>query len=140
MLGKHFVIQEFVSPEIYKLRGGKSIELIDSRIVMIAEKLREYFGVPITINNWHTGGQYKESGLRDFDTTTGAKFSQHKFGRAIDCKFQGLEPKYIRKKIIENQGEFIKVGITCIEADTPTWVHIDCRYTGFNNILIVPYK
>lgn len=140
MLGKYFVIQEFVSPEIYKLRGEKSIELVDSRIIKVANGLREYFKVPITINNWHEGGQYKESGLRDFSTTTGAKFSQHKFGRAIDCKFQGLDPKDIRKTILNNQKYFLELGLTCIEADTPTWVHIDCRYTGLDKILIVPYK
>ena len=82
----NFVIQEFVPKEIYDIHFDNSIRLIDERIIILAQLFRTRYGA-ITINNWHNGGQYHESGLRLFSTPTGAKYSQHKYGRAVDLKF-----------------------------------------------------
>jgi hypothetical protein len=140
MLTKNFIIQEFVTPEIYKRFGENSIWFVDKRIINVAQYLRETLNVPATINNWHTGGQYKESCLRDFQTSTGAKFSQHKYGRAADIKFSGVKPEEVRDYIRKNFAVLLAMGLTTIEKDTPTWVHIDCRNTGIKTLLEVPYK
>lgn len=139
-ISEHFDIREFIDPETYLLRGEKSIELIDIRIVRCAELLREITNKPVIINTWHVGKQYKESGLRQSDTSTGAKFSQHKFGRAIDVKVSEMKSEDVRNIIRANWNEFKAVGLTTIEKDTPTWVHMDCRYTGLETLYEVNYK
>lgn len=30
--------------------------------------------------------------------------------------------------------------LTTIEAGTPTWLHVDIRFTGSDDLLIVPYR
>lgn len=139
-VSKNFILKEFIDPELYMLRADKSIELIDPRIIGIAQFFRDYFGQPITINNWHKGGGYKESGLRRFLTKTGAKFSQHKFGRAIDMKIQDVDPEEARQEIRKHWDKFKTCGMTTIEDGTPTWLHVDCRYTGTDTLLIIPFK
>lgn len=136
----NFYLDEFIDPSTYAARGDKSIVLMDHRIIIFAQWLRETLGKPITINNWATGGQYRESGLRVFNTTTGAKWSQHKFGRAIDIKCAGATPKQVLSVIKEYENYLIQRQIcTTIEntSFTPTWLHCDCRFTGLDKILIV---
>lgn len=139
-LTRNFILQEFVDPDIYALLGDKCLALIDNRIIGIAQVLRDYFGVPVTINNWYEGGNYKESGLRKFLSNTGAQFSQHKFGRAIDMKLEDMDAEEVRKEVIRKWKMFRGYGLTTMESGTPTWVHVDCRYTGMDELLIVPFN
>ena len=136
----NFDLREFVDPETWQQLGEKSRWLIDDRIINCAAALRAITGKPVTINNWHTGGHYHESGLRSPLTTTGAKFSQHKFGRAVDCKVEGMTAEEVRQLIKQHWLHFKSVGLTTIEKDTPTWVHLDCRNTGLETLLEVPFK
>jgi len=137
---KNFSVQEVVPPDVYAARGDAAAQLMDIRIVNVAQWIRDQTGKSITINNWKSGGQYKESGLRNFETSTGAKWSQHKFGRALDLKVEGLNPEDVRQFIRDNWNVLKKIGLSCIEKDTPSWVHIDCRYTGLETLLEVPYQ
>ena len=140
-VSKDFELGEFIDPATWMVRGEKSIELIDNRLITLTQFFRDYFAVPITINNWHTNGQYQESGLRTFLSKTGATYSQHKYGRAADLKLTGIEPEEVRAEIRRNWTAFKKAGLTCIEKDTPTWVHIDVRNTTSPEILYeVAYK
>ncbi len=93
---------------------------MDKRIITIADYLRESLKTPITINNWHIGGQRNESGLRAWNTTTGAAWSQHKYGRAADLHFEGLKPEDVRNYIRKNFAVLSAMGLTTIEKDTPT--------------------
>jgi hypothetical protein len=144
-VSENFVLQEFICPEIYNAWGEKSIQFIDFNIIMFAQRLRDKYGKPLVINNWHTGGKYKDSGLRRFNSKTGAKMSQHRFGRAVDIKIL-LANGTIDPKGGERLREFVKKNylgmfsdiITTIEADTEGWLHADCRYTGKASLLIVP--
>ena len=137
-LSKNFVIQEFVYPEIYAKYGENAQWFIDKRIVQACQFIRDKLERSVTINDWHLGGRYEESGLRAFDTETGAKYSQHKFGAAADLKIEGFDGDEMRDVVKEYWGE-LKGLITTIEDDTDTWLHIDCRWT-FNPdaLLIVP--
>ena len=137
-LSKNFVIQEFVYPEIFDQYGEKAQWFIDKRIVQACQLLRDKLGVPIKINDWHSEGRYKESGLREFDTETGAKYSQHKFGAAADLKIGDLDGEEMRD-IVKKYWTDLKGLITTIEDDTPTWLHIDCRWTfDPDTLFIVP--
>ena len=140
MISKHFDLREFVTPEAYTALGDNAIWLIDHRLVDVVEALRDHFQAPIIINNWHTGGQYHESGLRNFDTATGAKYSQHKYGRAADLKIAGVDPETARQEIRTWFSSFNILGLTTIELNTPSWVHVDCRNTGLTTLLEVPFQ
>jgi len=140
-ISENFVIQEFVPKRVYEIFGENSIWLIDPRIVAFCQWLRDYMQKPIIINNWHRAGQYDESGYRDPTSDTGAHFSQHRSGRAVDIKVEGHLPETIRQIVRLNYDTLIvKFGISTIEKDTPTWCHVDCRWTGLNELLEVPYK
>lgn len=135
----NFTIQEFVTKSVYTERGESSIYLIDERIIILAQLFRTRYG-KITINNWHTGGQYNESGLRLPDTSTGAKYSQHKYGRAADLKFTDHTPEEVYADVLKNSKLFYEKGLRCMEniAFTKTWLHIDVRVTDkVDEILIV---
>jgi methionine synthase II (cobalamin-independent) len=55
-------------------------------------------------------------------------------------KFKNITPEEIREEIRNNVSTFYAAGVKCIELDTPTWLHVDCRSTVNNAILWVPYK
>ena len=137
---KSFELVELVGPQTIKDRGDQAIQLIDNRIIIVAQALRDFLNVPITINNWSAGGILHESGLRDINTTTGALYSQHKYGRALDLHFQGITPEQVRQAIRNNWPKFKAAGLTTIELNTPTWVHIDCRFTGLDTLYEVPFQ
>lgn len=122
---KHFVIQELVPPQVYKERGEKSWELIDDRSLITLDRLREKYG-PITVNNWHTGGEREWSGLRTPDSPYYSKYSQHSFGRAIDCIFKFHPAEYIRQAILKSKDDPAFEYINSIELGV-SWVHFDIR-------------
>ena len=136
---ENFHLDEFIHPDYMRKFGQNALWFIDHRIVTIAQELRTDLGVPITINNYETGGQYKSSGLRVQSAKIGAKYSQHKYGRAIDCKFKGISIQEAFDFLMHNQGKYFNLGLTTIEniEDTPTWLHLDCRLTGLTEYKIV---
>jgi hypothetical protein len=137
---ENFYLDELVPPEIYSQRGEKSIALLDMRIVNGLQHLRELANVPFTINNWINKGIFDERGLRLPNTRTGAKWSQHKYGRAIDIDPQGMSIAGLFGILKANEKYFIeRQWITAIEniEYTRTWLHIDCRYTGLDHFYIV---
>jgi hypothetical protein len=125
---KYFQLHEVVYPGAIQARGEKAWELMDERILRGADWLREKFG-PCVINGKLGGKSFTESGLRDPFTATGAKFSQHKFGRALDLKFVKVTAKEAYDYIIRNPGEARENGITTVEDINFTggWLHIDVR-------------
>jgi hypothetical protein len=125
---KYFALNEVVYPGAIQALGDRAWTLMDERILRGADWLRELFG-PCTINGKFGGKGFTESGLRDPFTKTGAPFSQHKFGRALDLKFHKVTCKEVYDYIIRNPGQARENGITTVEdiAFTGTWLHIDCR-------------
>jgi len=104
----------------------------------MAQFIRDRFGRPMTINNYLAGGNYQYSAFRDSSCQIGAANSQHRHGRAIDFRIKGMEPADIREDIRLHFDLFRGTGLTTMEADTPTWVHVDCRNTLMDSLLIVP--
>ena len=136
---ENFHLDEFIHPDYMRKFGQNALWFIDHRIVTIAQELRTDLGVPITINNYETGGQYKSSGLRVQSAKIGAKYSQHKYGRAIDCKFKGITIQEAFDFLMHNQVKYFNLVLTTIEniEHTPTWLHLDCRLTGLTEYKIV---
>jgi hypothetical protein len=129
-VSRNFVLQEFVPPSIWRKNKEKSIRFIDPRIIDIAQAVRELFDEPIVINGRFMGKTYKDSGYRTPQCGTGAYYSQHKFGRAVDLKFKSC-PDYneVMKVIRANFAMLSKVGLTTMETGTDGWLHLDCRWT-----------
>lgn len=138
-LTKNFYLQEFVPEREFKLLSAKALNLIDFRIVQFAQSLRDFIGKPITVNNWDIGGSRQYSGWRPHDCPVGAQYSQHKYGRANDIVVEGMSGQELRSIVIKNYDKLFKPFITTIEDGTDTWLHADCRYTGLNTLLIVPF-
>jgi hypothetical protein len=132
---KHFEIYELVTPDIFSARGDAAWELLDPRLLITVDAVRERFGRTI-INNWKSGGQYHESGLRVFGTSTGAKLSQHFFGRAADCKLD-IAPADACAYILSHRDEFPYLTTMENTTATPTWLHVDVRNNATPDIRIV---
>lgn len=127
----HFNLEEFIDPVTFSEKGADSIHCIDVKLIEIAELLRSITGHPVTINDWSTGGQYKESGLRRMDSPTGAKHSAHKEGKAIDCKVDGMSAPAVHALVLANESKFYDAGVRQMEdiAFSPTWTHLSTRGT-----------
>lgn len=120
----HFHIEEFVPKDTFLRLGKNSLLLMDNRIIAIADQLRNYFGKPITINNWVYGSDFTQRGWREHGIN-GKNYSMHCFGRAIDFDVAGLPAAEVRKAISMHEEQFPL--IRGMELDT-NWVHVDCGY------------
>jgi len=133
-VSEHFDIREFVPPETWSAYGEHSIKFIDSRILVLLEKIRELCGgKSITANNWHYAGKYRYRGYRPADCKVGALKSMHRLGKAVDFDVKGMSAEQVRGVIRMNQVELMRLGLTRIEAGV-NWVHIDLKETGLNHI------
>ena len=123
---KYFKIYELVPPEVYDSTNDKDKLwfLFDDRILQIADVLREKFG-KMVCNTWWWGGNSKYRGYRPFDCKVGAKYSQHKFGRALDLVPLEAPVDKVRQYLIDNY-ELYRRYVTGIELGV-SWLHIDCR-------------
>jgi hypothetical protein len=120
---KHFDIQELVSKSVYTNLGARSLIVMDPRILYTIDLIRDHFNRFITVNDWSWKGKFSQRGFRD-SSNVGAKYSQHRYGRAIDFDVKGLEAEEVRQELINNADKFEY--ITTIEKDV-NWIHIDCR-------------
>ena len=121
---KHFVIQELVSIETLEQYGEpKCWLLFDERILKAADLIRDEFG-PMTVNNWHIGGDRTQSGYREKWMKHYSPTSQHSFGRALDMIPTRSGVDAIRRAIRTNREMYGM--ITGLELNVP-WLHIDCR-------------
>ena len=142
---KYFRIEELVSPEMFhRFRDRQHIlwQQFDSRGLHSLDVLRGLFG-PCTVNDWLWGGQYRFSGLRLPGDDYFSETSQHSHGRGFDLKFRDVEDyEVVRRYIVENPMKEELKYITCIEKDTPTWLHIDTRNWDktSNGVLQVPWR
>jgi hypothetical protein len=140
---KYFEVHELVNPEAHFALSGdprKIFSLFDDRLLITADRLRERFG-PMTVNNWRRGGERKESGLREPFTRTGARWSQHKFGRALDALIRDISAEEVRKQILADPFHPDFEYITCLEMTVDgkpiSWLHFSVQNwsKGKNGIL-----
>lgn len=138
-VSEHFTLEEFINPETFKREQGNSLYLIDKKLIAIAEFIRTKTGLPVTINDWHRGGDFKESGLRDVNTKTGAPKSVHKLGKAIDNKIKGWGGKEWYEFVKKNAKALYDLGLRRIEDRkiATTWCHMDTKEHGEPNVIQV---
>jgi hypothetical protein len=133
---ERFTLEELVPPDVFQARAAAAWELLDPRALMTLDALRKQFG-PTVVNNWRTGGSFKESGFRASDTSTGARYSQHKYGRAFDCKFRETTAQDAQSYILEHPGQFEFLTTLEDAAITKTWLHFDVRLNATDGVRIV---
>ncbi|SEA21673.1 hypothetical protein SAMN05660964_01139 [Thiothrix caldifontis] len=122
---KYFKIHELVPPAVLKEKGEAAWELLDERLLETLDQLREHYG-PITVNNYHWGGQRKWSGLRTKESPDYKLYSQHTFGRAADCLFKHTTAEEVRKDILAKCSDSDFKWINAIEMEV-SWLHVDVR-------------
>jgi len=125
-VSEHFDLKELVHPSIHnhKAIGVRSIDFINSMTGPVLEDIRSDFG-PVTINNWHIGGNFKSSGLRPPNGSVGAEFSAHRFGTGFDLKFRDHGPEYVYFHILNNQDRYPHILRMENAERTVTWLHIE---------------
>jgi hypothetical protein len=131
---KHFKVWELVPPEVFKALGETAWLVMDGRIIQTIDALREAIGRPVIINTWHDGGSRTWAGFRPATCEIGAVWSQHKYGRAVDCIIPSIGAEAARKYVLDNSRLFPH--ITCIE-DKVNWLHIDCRPIDNQGITLI---
>lgn len=133
-LSQHIDLRELFPPETITMHGDKCADLIDPRLPVILERIRELCGdKSMILNTWHKGGTFKYRGYRPEHLAIGAKKSMHKQGMAADFDIAGLTADKVRNIIRENQNELMALGLTRIEVGI-SWVHIDLKPTGLNKL------
>jgi len=130
----HFNLQELVPPEVFAI-GECAWELLDPRLLISLDTIREVLNVPIFVNSWQVGGPLKNRGFRAKDCTEGKPLSQHRFGRGVDFHSTAMTALELRLRVIEINR--ILPHLTCIEDNTPTWVHVDCRAASWDGMRII---
>lgn len=124
----YFKITELVNPKLLAEIGEETAwKLFDDRLLKAADEVRKKYG-PCTVN----GNGLTDCGLRDINSTTGAKFSAHKLGRALDLHIVSIEKKYTNKeektqaynKIREQMMIDPKFDKLNFENNT-SWLHVD---------------
>jgi hypothetical protein len=137
---KYFRIEELVPPETFKAMGEQAWQLIDEPMITLLDALREHFGKPIIINNWHNGGSYKYRGFRPKGCKVGKETGEHykKPLNAVDFNVIGKSDWAVKSEIMFNQAKFLALGLTRIESTevATTWTHIDRKPTGLDHIKI----
>jgi len=93
------------------------------------DSLRKQLGVPMTINNWYSGGNRSQSGLRIVGQPYYRPHSQHSFGRAADSVCS-IPAKEIRRRL--RDAEIILPHPCVIEefdskGEEISWLHMDVR-------------
>ena len=107
-LSRSFTVREF------RCKDGSDKVLIDSDLVSILQKIRDYFNAPITINSAYRTASHNRA-------VGGASKSQHLYGTAADIVVQGVSPK-----LVAQYAEYIGAnGIGWYKSFT----HVDVRTT-----------
>ena len=128
---------------------------IDERIVLTAQAVRNFFDLPVTINNYHAARNfsgfhptplhyarynitriYGDEGIVHGDYINHPHepkrkvSSAHCSGRAIDILVKGLHSDEVKVEILKNLDMF--PDIRRLEMGIEGWTHIDCNFTGKN--------
>jgi hypothetical protein len=83
---KYYSIKELVHPSFLGTNPDTLWKIFDERLLKMADKIRDKYG-PCTVN----ANGLTDCGLRRMDSGTGASFSAHKFGRALDLHIRSIE-------------------------------------------------
>lgn len=130
---KNFYLQEFIPMDMYNEYGSRAAGVMDYRIILSAQALRDNLGIPLSINTWHSCGERYESGLRVMGMKNYRPLSQHTYGRAVDIVSNKMPAQEMREHILQNRDKYPY--ITRMENNV-TWLHIDIKDTQQEDIIL----
>jgi uncharacterized protein YcbK (DUF882 family) len=107
-ISKHFYRDE------YECKCGCEFDVVDIELNKIHEDIREYFGVPVTINS---ACRCKNHNM----AVGGSQTSQHLLGKAGDTVVNGVTPLRIYQYLDVRYPDALGLGLY------DTFVHIDSR-------------
>ena len=122
----NFRVQEFVPQSLFLSYGENAIRYMDVRMLAVQARLREYIDSPMTINNWHRGGDRQWCGIRTFSSPYFRVGSAHSWGMGTDS-IGDWDAEQVREDIILG-----RVQLPCpvrLEAGI-TWLHVDVMNVG----------
>jgi hypothetical protein len=123
---KYFKMEEIVDKNTFENFGRSAWPLFPPYSLDMLDNLREFFGVPVIVNNWLEGGQFQFRGYRPSWCNVGSSGSYHRKGMAFDCDVEGYTAEEARQKILANQDNELLKLINRMEANT-SWLHTDCK-------------
>lgn len=135
-LTPNFTIPELVPKSVWDKFGQNSIWFLDIGHVRSMQWLRDNltkdFGrqVQLVVNDWATGGNMHQRGLRTPEAKSYSFWSQHSHGRACDFHSPNLTITEIYTWLIDNESRVLaESSFRAIEdiTVTKTWLHIDSR-------------
>lgn len=129
-----FNVKEFVCPHVYERFGESAWNYLDKNLLEVVLWIRKTLGKPMTINNWGSGKQYSQRGLRcnlceEVKSKKTAYLSAHVLGQGIDFDVAGMKAVDVRKWLDDHKEELphnIRLEKTCGGKEC-TWVHLDVR-------------
>lgn len=113
--GSNFYIQELVSPWWMNQASSpahvlKGLRLNNPAMIEGLNLIRSTVDESVTVNNWHRGGSYSESGLRTPrivpDVQQFSLFSTHYFFGSDDLKFKSVDTDEVYNMILRNPRKF----------------------------------
>jgi hypothetical protein len=99
---EHFDIKELVSQKAYLAKGDKCWRFFNPIALEGLDKLRKKYG-PITINNWHTGGERKFSGFHLPGEFNRSEYSGHRMWGAFDLIFHKIQAEEVRIDLLGHE-------------------------------------
>ena len=137
---KYFKPVEYLPKEVHDFCGDLGMRYIDQKIPLIMDAIRDFFGKPITINNWNIGGDRNGSCLRLPSNKDYIQFSDHSYGRACDFVVEGVDSISVQLNIVKSitlSAQLKTLGLTSIEDGTEGWTHIGVSHLDGWSIPIV---
>jgi hypothetical protein len=121
---KHFQAYELLPNDLYALYGDDGLYLMDDRILLTLDSIRDFTKAPITVNNWKSGGPFRQRGYRNIiDPKT--QFTAHRFGRGVDFDIYGVAADAFRNMVKTGSLNKTMAYITRMEEGIE-WIHMDC--------------
>ena len=123
---KYYKLQELVPPDVYQKFGDFAWRFFGENELKDIDTIREYHG-PITINNWHIGGNLRNCGLRtNLYEKNKLYCSAHLMGKAFDLHSSNIKKLYSDINILFAGGKL--KAIKRIESPLTTkynWCHVE---------------
>lgn len=123
---RHFQTCEVVDRGTFDRLGDEALTLFRPGALDALDDLRDFFGVPVTVNNWQAGGQFEWRGYRTPEKAAalGAPHSRHAVGDAFDCDIDGWFADMARQQIVAHKDDPLLARIQRLEGGV-SWVHFD---------------
>ena len=138
-----FTLDELVCPDVFNKFGDMAWQFFDEKAVITLDWVRRTLNKPITVNNWHSGGDFTQRGLRcstcqlvrDAALSNKVYVSPHMLGKAFDFDVEDMDASEVRVWLAVNKAN-IPYNIRL--ENNVNWCHMDVEDTGLKVYLFNP--